>query len=414
VSLLSYKQAVLNERYNYAEILLITPFIVIVQQFAPVLATRLGASPLLLGFLTSGAALMLAITAAMGPWWFSRIRLEMRSLAVPLILFRTVLFWLPLVLLLPAYRAEALVALIVILNFFAGLSQVTFVSFLPRMTLRHRLAGMVSGRWTALGIGMAVTAPLLAIVLDRFPLPLNYAIVCAIAIVFTIASMVFLFRIKLSPLTQTETHKIAGQSGAKNVLSHAPGMRYLIVTLLVQLALNAPIPLITLRLVRELNVSDGDFGIYAAVFWAALAAFGLLMPWLVERIGNRKVFVASGVGLALQVLLLALTSSLPLIWLAGAIGGVASVMFQVTSFALVVESAPPSQYEHYVSIHSSVANFAVFAAPLAMSALNNVGLPIVTGLLICAAARLVAGLPALRSQTVLHPPASGSDTVSIR
>ncbi len=393
---LSYKQALRNERYNYAEIFLITPMIVVVQQLAPELATRLGASPLLLGLLTSGAALMLAITAAMGPWWFRRISLEMRSLAVPLIIFRTVLIWIPLVLLLPAFRAEALVFVIIALNFFAGLSQVAFVSFLPRMTLRNRLANMVSGRWTALGIGMAVTAPLLAQVLQRFSLPTNYAIVCAIAVVFTLISMVFLFRIQLAPLSQTGTFKITGQSGVRDVLSHGPGVRYLLVTLLMQLALNAPIPLITLRLVRELNISDGDYGVYAAVFWAALAIFGLAMPWLVERFGNRTVFVASSLGLGLQVLLLAVTASVPLIWLAGVIGGIASVMYQVTSFALVVESAPPDRYESYVSIHSSVANMAVFAAPLAMSALNGAGLPIVTGLVICAIARFVAGWPALQ------------------
>ena len=392
---LSYAQALRNERLNYAEIFLVTPLIVVVQQFAPVLATRLGASPLLLGFLTSGAALMLSITAAMGPWWFRRISLErITSLAKPLIVFRTVLIWIPLVLLLPDHRAEALVALIVVLNFFAGLSQVTFVSFLPRMTLRNRLANMVSGRWTALGLGMAICAPLLARVLDRFALPMNYAVVCAIAVVFTLISMACLFRIRLAPLSDTGAFKLAGQSSLSEILKHGPGLRYLVVTLLMQIALNAPVPLITLRLVRELNISDGDYGVYAAAFWAALAVFGLILPRLVERFGNRIIFIASGVGLGVQVLILALASAMPVIWLAGIIGGIASVMFQVTAFALVVESAPPGRYESYVSVHSSVANFAVFAAPLAMSALSTAGLPIITGLLICAVLRFVAGIPA--------------------
>jgi len=401
---LSYTQALRNERLNYAEIFLITPFVVVVQQFAPVLATRLGASPLLLGFLTSGAALMLSITAAMGPWWFKRIPLDrITSLAGPLIVFRTVLIWIPLALSLPDHRAEALVGLIILLNFFAGLSQVTFLSFLPRMTLRNRLAGMMSGRWTALGVGMAICAPVLALVLDRFELPVNYAVVCAIALVFTLISTACLFRVRLAPLdgpgalkgpAHASTGQAGGQTGVRDLLKHAPGVRFLVVTLLTQIALNAPVPLITLRLVRELNLSDGDYGIYTAAFWAALAVFGLILPRLVERFGNRRIFVASGVVLGLQVLILALTATLPLIWLSGIIGGIASVMFQVTAFALVMESAPVGRYESYVSLQSSVANFAVFAAPLAMSALSMAGLSVVTGLVICAGLRTVAGFPA--------------------
>ena len=94
----------------------------------------------------------------------------------------------------------------------------------------------------------------------------------------------------------------------------------------------------------------------------------------------------------------AITSAMPIIWLAGVVGGIASVMFQVTAFALVLDSAPPDQYEGYVSIQSSVANFAVFAAPLAMSVFSSAGLPVVTGLLICAGMRIFAGFPAWQSR----------------
>jgi hypothetical protein len=61
-----------------------------------------------------------------------------------------------------------------------------------------------------------------------------------------------------------------------------------------------------------------------------------------------------------------------------------------------VQCAPPEKYEGYVGVYSAAVNFAVFAGPLAMTALVGAGLPIAAGLLICAVARALAGLPAVR------------------
>jgi hypothetical protein len=95
--------------------------------------------------------------------------------------------------------------------------------------------------------------------------------------------------------------------------------------------------------------------------------------------------------LGLQLVILAFAPSLPVTWIAGFVGGVASVMFQVTAYGLMVQCAPPEKFEGYVGVYSAAANFSLFAGPLVLSALTNAGMPIVTGLLIAAVARAVAG-----------------------
>lgn len=388
---LPYSRAVRNERLSFAEILLITPFIVVVQQYVPVLATRLGASSVMLGLVTSGSALMLALAAALGTWYMARAPEGVRSLAMPVFMHRTMLVWIPLVLLLPPEAAAmALIALTIGLSFFAGLGQVTFASMLPRFTWSDRLSNLVSWRWTALGAGMAVATPALGAMLDAFPIPANYAVVCALAGLIMLASSVCLFRIQPAPRRAVERKARGARDGLRKLLAHRPARHYLIVTFLANLAINAAAPLITLRLVRELGATDTDVGIWSAIFWASLTAASIFMPPLVRKFGTARVFAASGAALMCQLVVLALAQSIPVTWLSGLFGGLGAVMFQVTQFSLIVESSPADQYEEFVSAQSTVMNLSIFAGPLAMALLVDGGVPVGLGLLACAIGRFLA------------------------
>ncbi len=119
--MISYKDALRNERWHALEVFLATPALVVIQQYVPVLVTRLGASPLLLGILTSGAALMLVLASSLGPSWLQRMPRWRPAMFIPLMLWRSVLLIIPLLLLLPANQAQAIVLVVVMLNFAAGL-----------------------------------------------------------------------------------------------------------------------------------------------------------------------------------------------------------------------------------------------------------------------------------------------------
>jgi len=398
---LSYQKALRNERLNAIEITLATPFIVMVTQYVPVLVARLGASPLLLGILTSGAALMLTIASALGPAWLRRVPDWPRNVAIPLLIWRTVLILTPLFLFLPAYRAEAIVAAVVLLHFASGFSIYTITTFLARMTLPERVARLVSMRWTMLGVGMAIFTVLLAAILDAFPMPANFIAACALALSIGLTSITVLSRVQVAPLVRAPAAR--SRTDARAFLAYAPARNYLIITLLAQIGVNAPGPLITLQMVRVLQATNVEYGWYLAIYWISLALVGLFVPQLTDRFGNATVFAASCLGLGLQLVILAIAPSLLVTWLAGFIGGATSATLQVTSYALMVQCAPPDRFEGYVGAHSTATNFALFAGPLVMSALVDDGVSIAAGLLICAVVRAASGALTLRLSLADRP-----------
>ncbi len=373
-----------NERLFIIQVMWVMPFVVIQQQYVPVLATRLGASPLLLGVLTSGSALALTAASVLARWYLQRAPNAMRALIAPVFLSRLSLALIPLVLLLPDHQAEALVAAALAINLVIGIVQVTFFAFLPKVTLSERIAVLMGGRWTGLGLAMAIGTPAMAVILDRLEMPVNYVAACGVVIAAGIVEIFIFSAVKPLPAPARSPARQSAARDLGDILKHGPAARYLVVTLAAQLALNASAPLIPLKLVRELGASDTAYGWYITVYWLAVAAMGAVIPRLVRRFGNQRMFALGGAGIGAQMLMLALAQDLPATWAAGAIGGLASGLFQVTAFGLVVENAPPDRYESFVSAQLSVANFAIFAGPLLMSGLLSAGLSVGMGLIVCA------------------------------
>ena len=388
-----------NERLFIVQVMWVMPFVVIQQQYVPVLATRLGASPLLLGVLTSGSALALTVASVLARWYLQRTPNAMRALIAPVFLSRLSLLLIPLALLLPDRQAEALVAAALAINLVIGIVQVTFFAFLPKVTLADRIAVLMGGRWLVLGLAMAIGTPAMAVILDGLEMPVNYFVACGVAIAAGIVEIFTFGAVKPLPAPAKAPARQSATRDLGDILRHRPAARYLIVTLAAQLALNASAPLIPLKLVRELGASDTAYGWYITVFWLALAAMSALIPRLVRRFGNQHMFALGGAGIGVQMLALALAADLPATWIAGAIGGLASGLFQVTAFGLVVENAPPERYESFVSVQLSVTNFAIFAGPLLMSGLLSAGLSVGVGLIACAGGNVLASTLSLRRRS---------------
>jgi MFS family permease len=381
-----------NERLSYLQLIWATPYLIVLQQYIPVLTTRLGASALLIGLLSSGAALMLTIGTAVARLWVRRAPADMRILVYPGILARSIVLWVPFVLFLGNHQAEWLVAGTLFCNLFIGVMQVPFLSTLSRLTTPERVPTMISGRWSVLGIGMTIGIPLIATVLDAFPLPYNYVLVCSFATLTSICESLTFLHWKPRPIATAQTIHQSARTDLREIRNHPPARRYLFLTFLVNFGLSSISPLVPLQIVRQLQATNVEYGWYSTMAWLAIALTGLIRPKLIQRYGNGTLYALAGIGLALEALTLGLAQSLPTTWLAGAIGGIATALFQVTAFSLISENAPPGHYEGYVGIQSSVGNFAIFAAPLITSGMISLGFPLSYTLFLCAATRASAGV----------------------
>jgi MFS family permease len=396
---------------NFLQLIWATPYFIVLQQFIPVLTTRLGASALLIGVLSSGAAFMLTIGTASARLWIQRAPADMRAVVFPAIFARSIVLWVPMILFLTSHQAEWLVGGTLFCNLFIGIMQVPFLSVLSRVTLPERVPGMISGRWTVLGISMTVGIPLIALVLDFFPLPWNYVMVCSLATLTSIGESVTFLQWKPRPIPAAKRAHHSADADIREIRKHGPASRYLLLTLIANFGLSSISPLVPLQIVRHLQATNVQFGWYSTMSWLAIALTGFIRPALIRRYGNSLLYALAGIGLALEALTLGLAQSLPVTWLAGAIGGMATGMFQVTAFGLIAESSPPDHYEGYVGIQSSVGNFAIFAAPLITSGLISLGTPIGATLIFCAIVRAAAaGLSYLSSRKPAGPEVLVVDT----
>ncbi len=385
------RQARQNEHLSVVQLIWATPYLVVLQQYIPELATRLGASALLLGLLSSGAALMLTVGTALARYWIQRAPADMRAVALPGLGARAIVMWVPLALFIGSHQADWLVIGTLVCNLFIGIMQVPFTSALSRLTFSDRVPVLISTRWTMLGIGNAIGIPLIAIVLDNLPLPWNYVAVCTLATITSVVEFFTFLRWRPRPVLASQRMQRSPASDLKQILRHPPARQFLLLILLLNFGLSSISPLLPLKLVRYLQANNVQYGWYATMSWLAIALTGLVRPQLIRRYGNKLLFAASGIGLAMEALTLGLAQSLPFTWVAGAIGGVSTGLFQVTAFSLIAESSPPDCYEGFVGIQASVGNFAIFAAPLITSGLLSIGLPIGPTILLCAAARAIAG-----------------------
>lgn len=387
---LSYRDALRNERLNATDILIASPFIVLVTQFGSALVAQLGASAVWVGLLTSGSALITAVVGFFGPRWIERVPDYRAAVGWPGFIWRFVVLVFPLGLLLPAeWQVQGIVGGVMLLSLSAGLANFSVPAFFLRMTLPDRVARLMSKRWTYLGIGMACCTVPIGWLLDAIPRPNNWFIAAGIAFALSLISMLCLLAIRIGP-PNPRSAKRKTLDWAE--LRAAPAaLKYLIVMFGFHCTLSAGGPLVTLRMVRELGATNTDFGIFTTFFWVSSAIGGFFAARLIERFGNPAMFLVSTAGFALHLLMMALAPNFVFTFLAGIGGGIFSALFQVSIYGLMVQAAPEGKYEGYSSWNALVVNASVFIAPLLVTILIDAGLGIVLVMIIVSGLRLLCG-----------------------
>lgn len=124
-----------------------------------------------------------------------------------------------------------------------------------------------------------------------------------------------------------------------------------------------------------------DVGLMAASSIVSVFAFVRLVfapvgGALVNRLGERRVYL---VGLLIVALSSALSGLAPSFWwliLFRGLGGIGSVMFTVSSMALLVRLSPPAQRGHTSSLYGTAFLLGNIAGPILGSAMSGLGLRI--------------------------------------
>lgn len=343
-----------------------------VSTFLGVFLTRLGASPFLVGLLTSLPALtgmFLAIPLGrflerqrnMAPWY---------SWPRAMVQGSFVLMGLTPFFLSQEITAYAIVVIWALVTIPQAIVNITFTVVMGAVAGPRQRQYLMSRRWSILGATTAITVAVIGAFLDNVAFPLNYQIVFIASFVGGVLSFLFSRRLTI-PDNPPPKEEVARQSlGAYlaemlSVLREpTPFSRFVISAFVFNLGMMMALPLFPLYWVRQLNASDFWIGLINTTNNGVLLVAYFIWTALTRRKGNVLVLRICTLGLVLYPLLTALTPRVePLVFYA-ALAGIFGAGLNLVLFDISLATAPPERTASYIALYQLTTYIATLVAPL--------------------------------------------------
>ncbi|NPV08914.1 MAG: MFS transporter [Anaerolineae bacterium] len=365
--------------------------------YLSVFIVRLGASPLLVGLLTSLPSLMVALLSLPAGRY-----VEGQRRLVPVVVKSRVLFRISYLLIalvpwvLPGLAAVAIVIIWALASAVSAVATVAFTAAMAEAVPTHRRAAVISLRYAIHAVVAAATLPVTGRILDSMPFPLGYQVVFLISFVAAMLSVWAYSKISLPDqrvAVQLPIRTRAWQrllAAPHSWAAHSRFMGYLASSAVFRIGLHLPAALFSIFWVNYLGLPDGSIALLSMVMNVSAVLGYFYWGRLAKRRGHGPVLVASGLGLATYPLLTAVSHSLPPILVAAAAGGWFSAGINLAFFNVLLAVAPEERRSSFLAVDSVVTHSIAFAGPLVGSLLTGL-LGIREALLLSAAFRLAGG-----------------------
>jgi Na+/melibiose symporter-like transporter len=356
--------------------------------FATAFVIRLGGSNLLVSLITSAAALVNALTSI--PF---ALFLERRARRWPWVvgsLYALRLGYLGLVVIpwLPAFRAEAVVLLLLLINVPVALFNAGFLPMFADVVPIERRARLFSARNLTLGVTMMITTFVMGRWLDAAPFPFNYQLMFALAIVASLISTLYVGR-----MIVPDSHPPAKAQARPSLRElwgvakrQRPFVNITINTLIFNIAFWMGQPLQPIYFVRDLGASDGWLGVWLALLSGGALLGNLVLPRLTDRYGAAWVLLVAAVLSSFYYMLIGLVPNLTLILVFAVLFGAIMPGVDVSHFNILLDLCPPARRALYLGVFVTAMNLGFFLATLACAPLIE----------LVGAQNLVIGLGVLR------------------
>ena len=338
--------------------------------FLAVFLARLGASPLLVGLLTSMPAftgLLLAIPVGrmlerqtnIVPW-YSRARVWVQATYA----FTGLLpFFLPL-----EYIPVAIIVIWAIATIPQTIVNITFTVVMGAVAGPQRRQQLMSWRWSTLGAAAAVSVAGAGWLLEQFVFPHNYQIVFIASFVGGMLSFFFSSRITMPPIVTTSQHK----PGLRALLTDSVAMlrdvpafgRFVLATFVFNCGIWMAMPLFPLYWVRVMHASDFSIGLINTVNSGVLLLAYFLWAKVTSRKGNQPVLFASTIALACYPFLTGLTQSVNLIIVFAALAGFIGAGKDLVFFDIGLSTMPKDRVPSFVALQQLTGYIATLIMPL--------------------------------------------------
>ena len=363
--------------------------------FLPVFLTRLGASPVQVGLLTS----MPGFTGFFLALWVGRFLQRQRNVVPWFSISRLmVISAYALTGLVPFFIPDKLLILIVLLIWALATLPQTMVS-VGFSVVMNAVSGpegryeLMSRRWSILGLTTAVTVAIAGQVLDRIGFHLNYQLVFLGLSLGGLISYYFSSRIQIA---DAEPVLIAKKASVRSSISQylqlfrqEPAfVTFTLKRFVYFFGVTLGTPLFPLYFVRQLNASDAWIGLLYTAQTAVLVVGYFFWSRQSRRRGSRFVLLSTTLTVALYPGLVALTNDQILIFIYATVAGIFQAGIDLVFFDELMKTIPPRYSPTFVSLAQSVQYLASTLAPLIGTYLSeHIGLS--NALLVSAGIRFV-------------------------
>lgn len=340
--------------------------------FAAAFLIRIGGSNLMVSLLTSAAALVNALTAIPFAIFMERKARRWPWVVGSLVAFRLGHMGLIFIPFLPAYRPEAMVLLLLLVNVPVALFNAGWLPMFADVVPIERRACLFSARNLTLGVTMMVTTFLAGRWLDAAPFPLNYQLMFGFALAMSMVSTLYIARLSIpdSPVPARESRPRPSLADFRALAAQQrPFVNITVNTLVFNIAFWMAQPLQPIYFVRELGASDGWMGIWLALINGGALIGNLVWPRLMERRGFGWVLVRAAALSAVYYLLIGAVPNLTLILVFAVMFGAISPGVDVSHFNILLEVCPPERRALYLGIFTTIMNMGFFLATLACAPL---------------------------------------------
>jgi MFS family permease len=339
--------------------------------FLPVFLTRLGATPVQIGLLTS----MPGLTGLILSIWVGRFLQRQRNI-VPW-------FSLSRLLVISAYALTGIVPffvpdnnliyVILLIWALATLPQtMVAVGFSVVMNAVSGPEGryeLMSRRWSILGITTAITVAIAGQILDRVGFHLNYQVVFIGLSFGGLISYYFSSRIQIPDV---EPIPVSSKGSIKSnlhdylhLINQEPAFVDFTLKRFVYLfGITLATPLFPLYFVRELNASDAWIGFVYTAQTAVLVVGYFFWTRQSRKRGSRFVLLATTFCVALYPGLVALTNNQTLIFILASVAGIFQAGIDLVFFDELMKTIPPKYSPTFVSLAQGITYLAAILAPL--------------------------------------------------
>jgi MFS family permease len=339
--------------------------------FLPVFLTRLGATAIQVGLLTTMPGITgLLFALPVGNFlqtrknvvpWFSLARLMVLSAYAATGL---VSFFLP-----DEYVVVAVLAIWALVTLPQTMVAVAFSVVMNAVAGPQRRYELMSRRWSTLGLTSAITVAIAGQVLDWIGFPINYQIVFLALSVGGLISYYFSSRIKI-PDTEASP-ALHGHSAMQNIREYIGLVRsepefvtFSLKRFVFLFGVTLAAPIFPLYLVREVQASDAWIG-FISTAQTAIMLFGYYIWTRQSRIhGSRFVLLATTLGTALYPALVASTQRVEIIVIFAAMVGIFQAGLDLVFFDELMKTVPVKYSATFVSLAQSMQHLSTIVSPL--------------------------------------------------